>query len=51
MVSSTPSGLWSIYQILENNLVERYKDGYFFLRQMFTTLEENNYEYKDYLVQ
>lgn len=35
--------IWTIYQILENNLVERYKDGYFFLRQMFTTLEENNY--------
>tara|TARA_B110001450_G_scaffold166218_1_gene154952 strand:- start:6894 stop:7568 length:675 start_codon:yes stop_codon:yes gene_type:complete len=35
--------IWTIYQILDNNLVEKYKDGYFFLREMFTGLEENAY--------
>ena len=35
--------IWTIYQILDNNLVENYKDGYFFLREMFTRLEENAY--------
>lgn len=35
--------MWTVYQLLDNNLLEKYKNGYFFLRQMFSTLEENNY--------
>ena len=35
--------IWTIYQILDNNLVENYKGGYFFLREMFIRLEENAY--------
>jgi len=35
--------MWTIYQLLDNNLLEKYKDGYFFLRQMFISLEENAY--------
>lgn len=35
--------MWTIYQLLDNNLLEKYKHGYFFLRQMFSSLEENAY--------
>ena len=35
--------IWTTYKLLDNTLVKSYKNGYFFLREMFTRLEENGY--------